>query len=116
MIRLHFYLQCVLCAVAILLALPMLFGYETFVFLFYWQFLVGIVQYFASVSFALQSKYRTLPGLIHLGVSTLYLIVLLAWSNTGDGELFWFLLFGFPWSLAVVHWYVSYKLFLQFRK
>lgn len=116
MIRLYFYLQCVLCVVAALLALPMLVGYESLVFLFYWQLLVGVVQYFASVTLALQSNYRTWAGLAHLSVSTLYLAVLIAWSETGEGDLFKFLLFGFPWCLAVIHWYVSYELFLKYRK
>jgi len=112
MIKLHFYLQSALGVGAILLALPMVFGYGTLIFLLYWQLLVGVVQYPSSWLLILREKTRTKEGMAHLGLSTLCLLVLYLLPENGDVPVTGFFMLVLPWVLAALHWFVSYKLFL----
>lgn len=105
MIRFNFYLQSILCGVAVI------FGIATAIeprdaiyYLLYYQLLVGVVQLIACLSMLILPRLRTNLLLAYILLTILFLSMVFMGI-----QLIRPLFFIFPWGLALLFWYISYK-------
>jgi hypothetical protein len=81
--------------------------------LLYFQFLVGIIQMIMSTILFIRQSSRTQLIRIHWFSSVTVLILLagLAKLDVLSDNLYWIILIGIPWMLAIMFWYASRLLY-----
>jgi len=106
MIRFNYYLQTALLIIAVcLLVVPIM--------VLYFQFLVGVIQMIVSTILLVKKQTRTRLIKIHWFSSVMVLAffgILTKYNMLGEG-VYWVMLIGIPWALAVLFWYASRQLY-----
>ncbi|WP_416865782.1 MAG: hypothetical protein ACMVP2_26125 [Imperialibacter sp.] len=108
MIRFNFFLQSVLCGLAVLLGMAQLAFGESVYWLLILALPLGVTQFLASIQLAASAQHRSKPGLVHTTVSTLYLVTVMFWGDNAP-----VLIIAIPACLAVLFWYVSFQAYRQ---
>ncbi len=106
MIRFNYYLQTTLLVIALcLVVMPYM--------LLYFQFLVGVIQMVMSTILLIRRTSRTELIRIHWFSSVTVLILLagLAKLDMLNDNLYWTILIGIPWALAIFFWFASRQLY-----
>ena len=107
MVRINFYLQSIIIGVAIILIIAVVIDYENFFIWFaYYQMLIGFIQVLAALIFFCFPSLRTIHLKTHAILTILFFLVL-AYTPF---QIKW-LLFTFPWVLALYFWYISFRIF-----
>jgi len=108
MIKFNYWLQSAIMITAIALAIAGLIENTYRAYLLYLQMFTGLLQVVASMIFNIIKRFRSALSQMHLMLASA-LLLFLGVVKPEQGIII--LVFVIPWILAVLFWYVSYKLY-----